>query len=132
MKEDTLVFYLNGVRCSFFDYPYKLVGKTLKHFGVEIASDEDIAAMKCVAIIQRGTKKDFFDLYFLMKLHKWTLVDVEKLCVKKYGSLFPIPSFKKALIYFEDADKQSYPSIDPEWEKVKNFFRSELLRYFKA
>lgn len=70
-KNDTLIFFLEGVRCSFFYYPYKLINpiETIKIFSSEkkkqiyipVASDEDIAGMKSVAIIQRGTKKDFYD-----------------------------------------------------------------------
>ncbi len=35
--------------------------------GVKIAGLRDIAAMKLVALVQRGTKKDFIDLYCLEK-----------------------------------------------------------------
>jgi predicted nucleotidyltransferase component of viral defense system len=32
--------------------------------GIELASLKDIAAMKLAAIMDRGTKRDFIDLYF--------------------------------------------------------------------
>jgi len=34
-----------------------------------MATDKDIAAMKLSAITNRGTKKDFIDLYYLLKNH---------------------------------------------------------------
>jgi predicted nucleotidyltransferase component of viral defense system len=44
--------------------PYPLI-KPFKNFTglLQIASIEDIACMKAVAISQRGEKKDFYDMY---------------------------------------------------------------------
>ena len=130
LKEDTLIFYLNGVRLSFFKYPYKLLQPAKefpKLFGVKIASDEDIAAMKAVAILQRGTKKDFFDLWFLMKKNRWPLQKVISLCTKKYGNLFPQHQFLKAAIYFRDAESEnSFPEVEKSWKEVKEFFTKEV------
>jgi predicted nucleotidyltransferase component of viral defense system len=34
---------------------------------IYLASREDIAAMKIIAISQRGKRRDFFDIYFLIR-----------------------------------------------------------------
>jgi len=127
-KEDTLIFYLNGVRVSFFKYPYKLI-QPLEEFPefpeIKIASDEDITAMKAIA--KRGTKKDFFDLWFLMRKNNWTLKDVSDFCTEKYGTIFPQHHFLKAAIFFEDAEKEeSFPEVEKAWEDVKDFFTKEV------
>jgi len=135
-KDDTLIFFLEGVKCSFFYYPYKLI-KPVKKISlyeeehddyITVASDEDIAGMKTIAIIQRGTKKDFYDLWFLMKIHNWSLNRIKEICKAKYGNLFPESAFERAIIYFEDAEKESFPEIDPLWEEIKAFFINVIKR----
>lgn len=67
-KKNTLIFMKDSVKCSFFKYDYPLLKPAceVKEYGILTASDEDIASMKAIAIIQRGEKKDFFDLWMLM------------------------------------------------------------------
>ncbi len=87
--------------------------------------------MKSVAIMQRGSKKDFYDLYFLMNHHGWNLNDVIRFSHEKYGNLFDEGSFLKALIYFEDAEVESYPDIEPLWSRVKVFFIESVRKYIR-
>jgi len=79
--------------------------------------------MKAVAIAQRVSKKDFFDLWFLMRKHGWNLSNLEKALAIKYPS-WNFGIFLRALTYFEDAEDESYEDIDCAWEEVKNYFRS--------
>ena len=128
--EDTLIFYYEGIKFSFFKYPYRLLRplEEVSEFPeLKIASDEDITAMKAVAIAQRGTKKDFFDLWFLMRRNRWTLKDVSSFCVEKYGTVFPQYHFLKAVTFFEDAEREeSFPEVEKVWEEVNNFFVEEV------
>ncbi|MGC8764396.1 MAG: nucleotidyl transferase AbiEii/AbiGii toxin family protein [Brevinematia bacterium] len=130
-KKDTLIFFFEKVRFSFFVYKYPLLKKTTPYeeLKINIASDEDITAMKSIAVIQRGKKKDFFDLFFLMKINKLNLKDVIHLCEKKYKNNFNRAIFLKALIYFKDAEDEKIKEIDREWESIKNFF-STLVKNF--
>lgn len=66
-QKDTLNCRLDGVRLSFFEYPYKTLFPFIKYRGVKIADFKDIACMKLEAVSSRGSKKDFVDLYFLLK-----------------------------------------------------------------
>ncbi len=127
-KEDTLIFYLEGIRCSFFHYPYKLIRPVEVREGIAIASDEDIAGMKGIAIIQRGTKKDFYDMWFLMKTHNWSLNKIKKICKDKYGNLFSEAAFERAIIYFEDAELDTFREIEPFWGEIKHFFTEAIKR----
>jgi len=122
LKDDTLIFYLDGVKCSFFLYPYKLIKPVEIIENVAVASDEDIAGMKAIAIMQRGTKKDFYDLWFLMKTHRWNLNKIKEICKSKYGKVFSEAAFERAVIYFEDAELDILPEIEPLWEGIKLFF----------
>lgn len=91
MQDDTLIFSLEGVRCSFFHYPYKLLkpAEFCRSLRITIAEPEDIACMKAVAIMRRGTKKDFYDLDYLMRIHRWELYDVIRMSQKNMGASFP-------------------------------------------
>ena len=45
-------------------------GNALPHcpeFGCELAALEDLAALKLLAVVQRGTKKDFVDVYAICR-----------------------------------------------------------------
>ena len=86
--------------------------------GIRLASVNDIAAMKISAIINRGPKKDFIDLHFLLK--EMSLNKILDLYDQKYpdGSRFIA---LKSLTYFEDAESDPMPYMfsDITWEEVK-------------
>src|SRR3989344_7938351 len=63
----TILGKLGGVKFSLFYYPYPLLKKTISFRNINIASVTDIAAMKIAAISERGTKRDFIDLYFILQ-----------------------------------------------------------------
>ena len=128
-KYDTLIFQKYSVRCSFFQYDYALVKPSIpeREYQIMMASDEDIASMKAVAIIQRGEKKDFFDLWYLMKLHNWRIRNVIRFSELKYGEKFNQSILLKAAIFFEDAERDLIPDIEPSWEEVKKYFEDEVM-----
>ena len=64
-SENTLIGKLDGIKISFFSLPYGLLEEAVKYKNLSIAKPLDLAAMKILAISDRGTKRDFIDLYFL-------------------------------------------------------------------
>lgn len=125
LEEDgTLRIYLDRVGISFFHYEYPLVAPLLDFGNLRIASFSDIGLMKIAAIVGRGSKKDFIDLYFIAK-HYVSLEDLFKLSKKKFSRAkdFPIQSLK-ALVYFKDAEREKMPKMikKARWEEVKGFF----------
>ncbi len=129
---DTLIFLLSKIKFSFFEYSYPLLEepKKDKEFRIFIASDKDIACMKAVAIAQRSSKKDFFDLWFLMKKYKWSLKDLKGMIGKKYKNLdFSI--ILKSLVYFEEARNEMYEDIEPYWKGIEEFFKEHVKEYLK-
>lgn len=129
-------------RFSLFHYPYPLI----EHFleleikgmsgPLRIADIPDIIAMKAVAIVQRGSAKDFVDLYFLMNHTDIQITELYSLVRKKYSLeenyLYHINT---ALSYFDDAEKEinEIVLVDPGtkkavpinaelWEEIKTFF----------
>lgn len=117
------------VKFSYFYYPYPLIKKTSTLSHINLASLEDIAAMKIAAICDRGTKRDFIDLYFLTK--KFPLNKILKFYDKKYGKLSNnIYHIIRSLEYFADADPQESPKMlmPVSWKEVKSFFQNQVLK----
>ena len=123
----TILGKLGNVKFSLFYYPYPLLKKTISFKNINLASITDIAAMKIAAISERGTKRDFIDLYFI--LQKITLAEIFNFYDRKYQKLSSnLVHIKKSLVYFENAENDPMPKmITPvSWEKVKQFFRREI------
>jgi len=121
------------VKFSYFHYKYPLLRKTMSFMGVEVAHQYDIAAMKLVAIMDRGTKRDFVDLYEHIQ-QGLTLEQMFVLYDKKYG-VFESNRFSliKSIGYFGDAEASDIPKMIRKltWDQVKTFFAGESLRLGK-
>ncbi len=130
--EGTLIVKIDGVAVSFFRYPYSLIYQALKIAGVNLASKQDIAAMKIIAISDRGTKRDFVDLFFL--LQEFTIREIFKFVKKKYPQ-FNIYVALRGLVYFDDAvaDKKRKLRLfkNVSWGEIQKFIISEVTKYEK-
>jgi predicted nucleotidyltransferase component of viral defense system len=130
-ESHTLILKVNGVEISLFRYPYSLLRRLVETEYVSMASLEDIAAMKMVAIAQRGIRRDFVDLYFLMKL--LGLKKIFRLTKKKYPPFNEYVGLQ-SITYFTDAENLSierkismYNSVP--WEKIKKFMIAEAKKF---
>jgi hypothetical protein len=124
----TLIGSLAGVRVSFFSYPYPLLMQTVDLDGVAIAHLLDIALMKLIAISQRGTKRDFVDLYFICQ-QGYQLDDLLRRVAEKYqGVSYSTYHLVRALAYFVDAEEDEPPSmlVPLDWSEVKHFFEDQV------
>lgn len=133
IKEDTLIVFLNNIQVSFFQYNYPLLKNLIKKDGLYIASLEDILAMKVIAIIQRGTKKDFIDLWTIIKEKKYSLQDIFIFCKTKYGKAFSESIALKALTYFKDAEEETPEEEESNfsWESIKKYLIENCRKYFE-
>lgn len=130
----TLISRIKKVEVSLFYYQYPLLESFVETKSLNLASLKDIAAMKLIAIIQRGTKRDFFDLYFLAR--NLGLAKIIELTQKKYPPFNPYIALQ-ALAYFDDAEKENlkerkitfFETIS--WNEVREFFVKELRTYKK-
>ncbi|MGB9677694.1 MAG: nucleotidyl transferase AbiEii/AbiGii toxin family protein [Candidatus Ratteibacteria bacterium] len=129
ISKDTIHASLKGINTSLFIFKYPMLKPLLNFDIIKLASLEDILCMKVNAIIQRGARRDFIDVYFIMKELKLKSDDVIELFEKKFGKHNKL-LIKKALTYFEDAEKE--PEIKlirkVEWKDVKKFFIEEFGR----
>jgi hypothetical protein len=123
--EGTAAGTLNGrvrsVPVSILEYPYPLIGPSVPWaaHGFELASLDDLAAMKLSAITQRGAKKDFVDIYAMATTHR-PLGDLLDTYRQKYG-IADIAHILYGLVYFDDADRQPMPKMlwDMSWRTIK-------------
>ena len=122
------IYTVSGIKVDIVNYPYPWLENVVKEDDLALAGKKDIAAMKLSAITGRGSKKDFIDLYFLLK--EFTLSELIQYYRQKYfdGSVFLV---MRSLAYFEDADEEPMPEmlINVEWEEVKQVILNELKKY---
>ncbi len=125
--ENTLILEINGIGISLFTYNYPLLKPFLVTDYINLASLEDISAMKLIAIIQRGIKRDFVDLYFLAK---WLgLENIMDLTKNKFAG-FNRYLACQALVYFQDAEERQTRKLQMlkpiGWGAVKKYFINEV------
>ncbi len=123
MEWGTILGRIKKIRFSLFFYSYPLLFKTRDFSGIKIADIKDIASMKIAAFSDRGTKRDFIDLYFITEKEKTlSLMEILELYDKKFKLLKQnrIHIFK-SLCYFDDAEKGKMPKMikDVSWKEVK-------------
>lgn len=124
---NTLIMRVKNVEISIFLYEYDLLKAPVKTDHLDLASKEDIAAMKMIAITQRGTMRDFVDMYFLLK--EFQLGEVFRFTKKKFPPFDPYIGLR-ALTYFKDADEEKGQTRFTlrqavRWEEVKRTLQRE-------
>ena len=125
------IYLINDIKVDIVNYPYPWIENAKLEDNLLLASIKDIAAMKIAAITGRGTKKDFIDLYFLLK--RWTLKEILDFYMQKYDDASMFLALR-SLSYFDDADENEQPEmIKPtKWNEVKNYIENTLEKYIKS
>lgn len=121
--------YIEGVKIDFVFHPHLLLNEFEEIEGVKMFSNEDIAAMKIQAILGRGQKKDFWDIYELLKI--FSLDQIIEFHSKKYPNQMLGISIPNALTYFKEAGTSDEPHSfkGQTWEKVKNGINKKVRDY---
>jgi hypothetical protein len=83
-----------------------------------------LLATKAHAVLDRGTRRDFVDLYVLLQAHQLGLSDVLSALSDVYREPINQGLFLRAFSYFEDAEAEArLPGEGPaDFETVKEFF----------
>ena len=131
VAKDTLFCQIKDVENSFFRYKFKLVRPLIRINGVFLASLEDIAAMKLVAISHRPAKRDYIDVYYL--LSKFNLSEMLSFAEKKFITFNSYYTLR-ALTYFEDIKDNEERRIEMtnknfSWKKAKEKILEEVKKY---
>jgi len=125
-SQNTLITTINDIKVDFIRFKYGFAYPLLVVDKIRLANVKDIAPMKLDAITGRGKKKDFFDLYFLLK--KYTLPEIFDLYQSKYqhSTIFHVI---KSITYFQEAETEPDPVIidkNVSWIKVKKKLTEEV------
>jgi hypothetical protein len=112
---------VRGVRTSFLEYPHPTLAPLLAwpEVGCQLGSLDDLAAMKLLAIDQRGAKRDFIDVHALA-INARPLADMLELYRRKFG-VEDLTRVLYSLTYFGDAELNPMPRMSREiaWERIK-------------
>lgn len=134
---DTLFLKIRQTDLSFFrlqptHHPI-FIRPLIPYLSVNLASAEDIIAMKIEAVIERGTKRDFVDVYYSIK--NFGLRNILKFVKEKYPEAFNEYNCLHALMYFNDAEasqkgrKRIYLYENIEWKNIKKYITEEVKKY---
>jgi len=128
-KDGTFVATWQDVGISFFRLPlYPLIQPPVLLEDIPLATIPEIGAMKLAAIIDRGTRKDMIDLYFLLQtVSLETIFEVASLKYTRVRS-FPVSAIR-ALAYFTDAEALPMPRMldRTPWSKMKKYLEHQAM-----
>jgi hypothetical protein len=131
LEAGTAVMIVDGVKVSLFQYPYPFAEPAERFSGATVAGIVDIAGMKLIAIMQRGARRDFVDLYAVLKTTPFRVIAHNVL--QRFGPTLIEPVIiGKALAWFADADAQPDPMYlgkPLQWSAIKRFFRSSVPQF---
>jgi len=121
--DGNLLLLVDNFHIGFFSYGYPLLEPSPSLVNVHLASLLDLGLMKLDAIIGRGARKDYYDLYFICR--QIPLQDLLLSGKRKYPQMrdFPLMALE-AILQFKNADRDLQPEliVDFPWEKIKQFF----------
>ncbi len=127
-EPNMLITNIEGIKVDFVKMGYPILFPTLLVEGVQMLDLRDIAPMKLKAIAQRGSKKDFFDIYFLLDI--MPLETMISLFRQKF-KMHEVFHILKSLSYFEDAEQSANPVVFDKsvtWKEVKASINESVKR----
>ncbi len=131
-EEGSLTMEIEGVKASFFRYEYPFLDSIVELDQTRMAGILDIAAMKVIALMQRGAKRDFVDLYAILQetpFHKLAGHMIKRFGIERVNPV----QMGKSLVYFADADTNPEPAyrkgMELNWEDVRYFFRTHVKQF---
>jgi hypothetical protein len=125
LAEQTVHGRIDGVKASFLEFRPPLLEPLVEwpEVGCRLASCADLAAMKLLAVAQRGTKKDFIDVHALSRrMPLARMLD----CYQRRFGVSDTSRILAGLCFFDDAEAEPMPAmlIPLDWETVKSELRN--------
>lgn len=121
--KDTLHLRWNGIDVSIF-----VLESLVPHTEEQRLTVTGILATKLHAILDRGVRRDFFDLYVILQDQGLGIAECLAALRTVHGKAIPDPLLLRALTYFDDADREApLPQEGPnDWSLVKEFFLTRV------
>lgn len=117
----------SGVGVRLYYYPYPLVQAEESLSDIAVASPIDLGLMKLGAVISRGTRRDFIDLYLLCQ--EIPLSDLLEQASGKFGHVgdFPLQALK-GLTDFSQIEGEPSPELsrDVQWAEIESWILRQV------
>lgn len=130
---DQIHFILNGVKLTFFEYPFPVVADIDFKNIFRIPDLLSLAAMKAFALGGRGKWKDYVDLYFII-LKYYSIEEISAKATLLFNGMFNPLLFKEQLCYYKDINYTEaidfMPGFDVDEKTVKDFLTDSALSEF--
>lgn len=124
------IYKINGIKVDFVSYDYPWLDNVVCEDGIRLASPKDIGAMKIYAAEGRGSRKDFIDIFYLLK--RFSLEELLSFYKLKYPNHSEFVALR-SLTYFSDAETYPMPLMftDDSWETMKKEICNTVASYAK-
>lgn len=118
-SDDTVHLRFDGVNVSIF-----VLDRLVPFVEDRRLDTRGILATKLHAILDRGVRRDFFDLYVTLQHHSLGIAECLAAMREVYRQNVSEPLLLRALTYFDDAEREApLPGEGPkDWTTVKQFF----------
>jgi predicted nucleotidyltransferase component of viral defense system len=123
--------FIDDIKVDIIHYPFLPIELPTVVENIRFYSNADIAAMKIQDILGRGKKKDFWDLFELLK--HYPLQQIIEWHKQKFPSQMLAISIPHALTYFIDAEESETPVSfkNQTWDEVKKGIQLVVREYLK-
>ncbi len=123
--------FIDNIKVDVVYYPHKPILSIETEQDIRFYSNADISAMKIQAVLGRGKKKDFWDIYEL--LQHYSLQQIMEWHKQKFPSQMLAISIPHAITYFVDANESETPVSfkGQTWESVKKGISKAVSDYLR-
>jgi hypothetical protein len=118
-SRDTVYLLWNGIKVSAFVLDFLVAHVEERHLDVT-----GVLATKLHAILDRGLRRDFFDLYVMLQQHRLGIAAILTAIRTVYQGQIDDTLMLRALTYFDDAEREAVlPGEGPsDWKTVRDYF----------
>jgi len=122
-SQDTVHLHYDGINVSIF-----VLENLTPYVEQRCLNVTGVLATKLHAILDRGTRRDFFDLYVTLHQHRLGIAACLTAMREVFGAAVDEALLLRALTYFEDAEREArLPGEGPDdWDALKSFFVSRV------
>ena len=127
-QNQTMMFNINGIKVDFILYPFKWLKPFELIEKARLVSLSDIIPMKLQALSNRFSKKDFWDIAFLLK--DFSLKKMMEIFTTKFPQIDP-GFIIHSLVSFDEAEKDPDPICISHitWSEIKIQLEATVIDY---
>jgi hypothetical protein len=122
-SSDTVHLLWNGIKVSAF-----VLARLVPHVDQRHLDVTGVLATKLHAILDRGLRRDFFDLYVMLEQQRLGILAVLAAIRNVYQGAVDDGLVLRAMTYFDDADREApLPGEGArDWNHVKDYFQVQV------